>query len=205
MFDSIRLSFNQKARFVVAFDSRNSFITNKRAEIFGLKLGVEFGKKFGIGISGHVLYASKSHFYKTYPVLTPEGKPGTIEAQLKMFYIAYYAEYIFHDSEHWKFSVPLQLGIGRSNYAYTYNNEREVADKHLIIVYEPIVNGEYKLFRWLSITAEIGYRIMLINNPAVKENFNSPTYSAGISISYSEVCKICFPGSKVSNWLDSNK
>lgn len=202
MMDSIRLSFKQKARFVIGFDSRNSFISNERAEILGLKLGVEFGNKFGIGLSGHLMNETNSHFYKNYTVVSPTGSNEIVKAQLKLFYIAYYVEYIFYNSKHWKFSVPLQLGIGRSNYLYTYNNKEEAPDKHIVLIYEPIVATEYRIFKWLSVTGEIGYRVMLLNNPTVKENFNSPTYAVGIGISFSELCKIFFPESKLTKLMN---
>lgn len=199
MLDSIRLSFNQKWRFVVGVDSRNSFISNERAEILGLKLGVQFGKKIEIGISGHLMNGRNSHFYKNYAVTSPSNTTEIVKAQLKLFYVAYYAEYIFFNSKYWKFSVPLQLGMGRSSYLYSYNRKNVRTDRHLVLIYEPIIATEYKIFRWLSATAEVGYRIMLINNPAIKENFNSPTYSLGASISFTELYKRCFPGSKLAN------
>lgn len=202
MLDSIRLSFNQKWRFVVGVDSRNSFISNERAEILGLKAGVQFGKKIEIGISGHLMNGRNSHFYKNYAVTSPSNTTEIVKAQLKLFYIAYYAEYIFFNNKYWKFSVPLQLGIGRSSYVYTYNQRDTRSDKHLVLIYEPIISTEYKIFRWLSATAEIGYRIMLFNNPAIKENFNSPTYSLGVSISFTELYKICFPKSQFAKHLD---
>jgi hypothetical protein len=202
MMDSIQISFHQKARFVIGFDSRNSFISNERAEILGLKLGVEFGNKFGVGLSGHLLNENSSHFYKTYTVLSPAKTNETVKARLKLLYIAYYAEYIFYNSEYWKLSVPLQLGIGRSNYVYTYNNKETVADKHFVMIYEPIISVEYKIFKWLSATAEIGYRVMLLNNPAMKENFNSPTYDAGVSIAFAELYKIVYAKSKSAHNVD---
>ncbi len=190
MIDSIRLSFHQKAQFVIAFDSRNSFIGDNLADILGAKLGVEFGSKFSVGLSAHLMNEADSHFYKTFTVLSPDNTPVVVQAHLQLFYIAYYAEFVFHSSQYWKFSVPLQLGFGESNYLYSYNFLEKVNDRHLIITYEPIIAGEYKLIQWLSLTGEIGYRFLLIKNPAVPENFNSPTFSIGISIAYLELYKL---------------
>lgn len=203
MMDSIRLSFKQKPRFVIGFDSRNSFISNRRAEILGLKLGVEFGNKFGIGFSGHLLNQQNSHFYKKYLATSTIGQPDTVKANLQMFYVSYYIEYVFYNSKYWKLSVPLQLGAGKSSYLYNYTGRDIVSDKHFVLIYEPIVAVEYKIFRWLSATAEIGYRVMMVNNPAVKENFNSPTYSAGASLSFSELSKLFFPNSKLTKLLNN--
>lgn len=190
MMDSIRISFHQKAQFVIAFDSRNSFIGDNQADILGAKLGIEFGNKFSVGLSAHLMNEGDSHFYKNYTVLSPDNTPVTVQAHLQLFYIAYYAEYVFHSSEYWKFSVPLQLGFGESNYKYSYNFLDKVSGRHLIVTYEPIIAGEYKLIKWLSLTGEIGYRFLLIKNPAVPENFNSPTFSIGISIAYMELYKL---------------
>lgn len=193
MLDSIRLSFKQTARVVAGFDSRNSFISNTRAEVLGLKIGVQFGDKFAMGISGHLLNERTSHFYKNFTVTSPSGYTETVRAQLKLFYISYFAEYIFYDTKFWELSVPLQLGVGQSKYVYNYNNRDVVRNKHLIVVYEPLISIEHKILKWLSATAKIGYRIMLVNNPNVNENFNYPTYSVGARVSFTELYKMFFP------------
>ena len=52
-------------------------------------------------------------------------------------------------------------------------------NKKLIAIYEPVIGVKYLLLTWLGAEVDIGYRFMAINNPAIKQNFNSPTYSVG--------------------------
>ncbi len=200
--DSIKLSLHQKPSLNFGIDSRNSFIGNGLADILGAKLGVVFGNKFGIGLSGHLLNVDDSHFYKDYSVPASGNSAEMVQAHLQLFYMAVYAEYIFHKSKYWKFSVPLQLGWGESNYLYTLNNQEKINNRHSILLCEPIFASEYKINTWLSLTGEIGIRLMLLNNPAVMDNFNSPTFSIGLSVTYTQFCKQFFPDSQLSRWLD---
>jgi len=49
----------------------------------------------------------------------------------------------------------------------------------MVAIYEPVIGVKYLFFKWLGIEGDVGFRFMAINNPAIKQNFNSPTYSFG--------------------------
>jgi hypothetical protein len=200
--DSIKQSLHRQRGLNFDFDSRYSFIGSGVGDIIGVKLGVEFGDKFEVGLSGHLLDEVNAHFYKNYPVLHFGNTIETVKAHLQLFYMAAYAEYVFYRDAQWKFSVPVQLGMGESNYLYTYNGIEKVNNLHAIILLEPIISSEYSLNSWFSLTAQFGLRLMLLNNPAVEDNLNSPTFSLGFSITYTQACKTLFPNSQLTNWLN---
>jgi len=202
VFDSIKASFHQKPNLNFGIDSRSSFIGSTWSDILGAKFGVVFGKKFETGISGHLLNEEDSPVYKTYPVLTSANKIVDLQAQLQLFYMAPYAEYIFYNGKYWKLSVPVQLGFGESNFYYTYDFVQKVNNLHLVILCEPIFSAEYKFNAWFSLVGEVGLRFMLLNNPSVPQSMNSPTFSIGISLTYSQFIKRTFPDSKLAAWLN---
>ena len=53
LFDSIRTSLDYKPKFLVKFDTRNSFISNQYAKIHGIKVGLSFNKTTNIGVGYH--------------------------------------------------------------------------------------------------------------------------------------------------------
>ncbi len=199
--DTIQSNLHQKPSLVAGFDSRYSFIGSGIADIMGVKLGIEFGNKFYLGISGHELDEEDSPFYKAYTIPGSGYSPETVMAQLQIFYLAPYAQYVFYNSKHWRLSIPVQLGFGESNYLYTLNSIEKTNNMHALILLEPFLSCEYKINNWFSISSEFGLRLMLLNNPAVAENMNSPTFSLGISLDYSNMISALFPKSQIAGWL----
>lgn len=199
MADSLQQWFSKRPRLAFFFDSRNSFISDRRASIWGVKLGAEFGGKltFGAGYNQHTNNLTKTIF-------TPNAIGGIDEttAELRFAYVSFFARYMYYQSEHWKFSVtPVQIGIGRSRYDYDYNGLSYRVDKRTVLVYEMGISASYKIFRWLGVGADLGLRLMLRNNKAIPENFNSPIYSFYGIIYWGELFKIAFPDSKLAKRL----
>ena len=196
--DSLQAAVKEKPRFTFKFDTRNSFISNQRAEIFGFKLGVDFNKKIRIGGGLHTLNTA---LYKDKNLLSSEGIDTTVSMGLHFGYFAYYIEYVFYKTNRWEFSVPLQMGWGDSRYEYVFNGKKFVQDKKTIVVYESAVSGQYKFFKWLGVGADVGLRLMLRNNRAIPESFNSPIYAFKLLIWYGEIYKALFPNTKLAKYL----
>ncbi len=186
--DSIKASLKQKPKFTFRFDNRNSFISNKSAVINGFKVGVEFAHTLRLGAGYHRLV---SDFYKPQIIKSKSAVIDTIESELKLNYISNYIEYVFYKKNRWEFSCPLSIGIGNTRYEYLYNNTEFQRDKKIVVICETGVSGDYKLFSWIGIGMEAGYRLMLINNKAIDENFNSIIYVLKIKLFLSDLCKIC--------------
>lgn len=196
--DTIQASLQSKAKFTFKFDTRNSFIANSRAEIFGFKAGVEFGKRLRVGGGLNTLI---SNLYKDKYIANQNGFTDTISEKLSFNYWSYYVEYVYYKTKRWEFSVPLQIGIGDSRYEYIYEGKKTTENKKVVLLYEPSISAQYLIFNWLGLGTDIGIRFMLRNNRAIKENFNSPTYSFKVLIFYSEIYKGLFPHSKLAEKL----
>lgn len=171
-------------RLFLKLDTRNSFITNTRADIWGVKAGVRLAGKMKAGIGYSRLHTK---FQKNIFI-----GADTFPARLQFSYSVLYFEYVFYAANRWEFSVPLQLGAGNAFYRYSYNGKQLERDKHVIMLYEPSVSWQYKITRWFGIGGDIGYRLMLIKNKMIPENFNSPVYSFKAILYYEELYRMIF-------------
>jgi len=113
-----------------------------------------------------------------------------------------HVEYVFYKKNRWEFSLPLSIGIGNTRYEYLYNNTEFQRDKKIVVICETGVSGDYKLFSWLGIGMGAGYRLMIIDNKAIDENFNSIIYILKIKLFLSEIWRNvwCFVTVHKAHW-----
>jgi hypothetical protein len=192
--DTISKILHGKIFPTAGFDSRNSFISSNRAHIWGIKVGVDFSGRLqgGIGYNRHDKNLQKDIYFTN-----ETGVRDSTFARLHLSYFSFYIRYVYYKTKRWKFSImPYQLGFGNSRYRYEYNGRELVAGKRFVVLYEPGISVSYKIFQWLGVGADIGYRFMLRDNPAIPENFNSPTYAFNVQIYWGELFKMAFPESK---------
>ncbi|MEO5644171.1 MAG: hypothetical protein ABIQ40_04410 [Bacteroidia bacterium] len=192
--DTINKILHGKPFPTASFDSRNSFISSSRAHIWGIKIGVDFANRLqgGIGFNRHDKNLEKEVFFTN-----ESGVRESTKAQLRFSYFSFYVRYVYYNKGRWKFNVmPYQWGFGNSRYRYEIEGKKYISGKRFMVLYEPGISVSYKIFKWLGAGADIGYRFMLRGNPAIPENFNSPTYSFYTIIYWGELFKIAFPDSK---------
>jgi len=200
--DSLRASLERKGRFTFSFNSRNSFITNNTADIWGFMAGVCFDRKFAIGGGVNILI---SPIFKNETV---DEKP--VNAKLNFSYISYFIEYIFRVQKHWEIDIPLSMGAGTSSYSYSLAGSTVTQNSKFVMPVEPQVEVDYDFFRnhfgnyCFGLYVQAGYRYMLINNYSINENFNSPTYSYGILIFPFEIYSALFPRTGLAHLIETD-
>lgn len=186
LFDTIAASFQHKPKFEFKFDTRNSFITTQRAKIFGVKMGFEYNETVKLGIGYNQLNSTIS---KKKVILHGFQEFDTVQATLKFVYVSPYFEYVFHRNRKWEHTIPIQLGFGNSWYEYRDNGRKIRENYRPIILYEPAMTTQYKIVPWFGIGVGIGYRILLLNNKSINENFNSPIYVFRLKLFLGEIIK----------------
>ena len=192
--DSLMLSLQKPVRLQFKLDTRNSFIASRRAQITGIKIGADFGKTLRIG-GGFNFLNSNFTKEKNYP--SPLGV-DTILQKLKLRYMCYYIEYVFYRTPHWEFSVPVQFSVGAAWYNYTFKNVEGLRSrKHLVVLYEPTLSGQYKIFPWLGVGLDLGFRYALIKNKFIEEKLTSPIYVFKVLIYWGELYKKVFPNQPI--------
>ncbi len=185
--DSIKVCLTQKPKFSAKLDNRNSFVSNSSAMITGVKAGLEFDKRFIIGAGYNYLDSEIDKDF--YSVIS---KNDTVNAQLKLNYISVFAEYVFYDEKKYQLSIPIQIGAGISKYTYNLNGKTINYKSKPIILYETALLGHYKIIKWVAIGGGIGYRLMILDNPTIDQQFNSAIYIFKVKIFFADIYKDVF-------------
>ncbi len=182
-----------------SLDGRNSFVSSERASIWGIKAGVEYSDclQFGVGYNQHIHNLEKEIYFSD-----ASGIHDSAAGTLHLSYVSIYTRYVYYRTEHWKFSImPIQLGFGNSRYKYNQQGIDKTINQKAVVIYEPGISISYRFFFWLGVGADLGYRIMLRDNPAIPENFNSMIYSFYVIIYWGDLYKKAFPKSKLDKYL----
>jgi hypothetical protein len=176
--DSLRDVFKQKATPTAAWNTWRSFVTGKSVKIQDVRLGVAFGNNLSVGIGYHWLQRGFATTAKQYD--------NQYSGELRFRYLAPYVEYSYFRKGRWEASVDLQLGIGKS-WLETNNQERVGVGNMLL--YEASMGIEYKILKTVAVGGGYGYRIPLIGNKALGQNFTSPVYIFGVRLIFDEIYK----------------
>ncbi len=192
--DSLRKAMHGTIVPSFSFDSRNSFISTRRANIWGVKAGAEFGGKITFGLGWNKL---NDDLIKTIYYDRTDGRLDSAEGGLQFQYMSVHVQYVFFQDKRWKYSVtPFHLGIGNSFYSFTADDGQRRQGQRMMILYEWGISTSYKVMPWLGFGLDLGLRLALLRNKAIPENFNSPMYSLYMIVYWAEIFKTAFPESK---------
>jgi hypothetical protein len=191
--DTLSKAFHGKKSLDFGFDSRNSFIDNRRVGVQCLKMGVDFGKKITIGV-GYAWLNTNTPVYDKYSFHDSELKKDTfVTRRLSLQYVCGYINYIYYKSKRWEFSVPVQIGVGKLGYNYPYKGSTKRAEAGYCFLYAPEVNVKFTILKWLGAEGDVGYRFLFQDNHFIKNTFNSPLFSVGVFIIWNELALMTFP------------
>ncbi|HBX50160.1 MAG: hypothetical protein A2275_11700 [Bacteroidetes bacterium RIFOXYA12_FULL_35_11] len=192
--DSLKSFVSHKPRVAFRFDSKTTFISNSGVSIWGLNLGLDFNKKLKSGIG---FYFLRSRLHKNQLISREFLSDTTVNSRLFVYYGGIFAEYVFFQNKKWEMSFPLQVGFGNSWYRYDVSGRLYDRDKHFIALYEANISAQYKILWWLGVGAGIGYRLMIVNNKAIEENFNAPIYTIKTKFFFGDIYRKYFPKKKM--------
>jgi hypothetical protein len=115
---------------------------------------------------------------------------------LKFGYLCFYIDFVFYKTKRWQLSVPIQAGAGMAWYQRRiYYSLGEGDPKYLLLLYEPGITVQFKVFRWLGAGSDVAYRFTL-KSKKIGEHLNSPTYSLKLLIWFDQLYYELFPKSK---------
>lgn len=194
--DTLKAVFKNKSSLDLRLESRNSFITNDRALISGIRVGVAFSRKLRFG--GGLSWLSSELKQDNY-VLNEYNTIVNRPKYLKFGYICYYIDFVFYKTQRWQLSIPIQAGTGMSWFQSSTNyvvNGKE--PKYFMILYEPGITVQFKIFKWFGLGADIGYRFGYSSENFLHQKLNSPTYAFKISFWADQLFFELFPKSKIT-------
>ncbi len=177
--DSLRAVFRQRITPSFKFDTRNSFITGNTAKVYGIKAGINFGKRFSVGVG--------YNFIGTELQETIILNDKEVRADIQMNYIAPFVEYSFYQRGPWELSAPIQLGVGNSFLRVNDEQGSRVINRDKVVLYEPGMAFEFKILNLIGVGAGFGYRIMLKNNRGIEQQFTSPVYALRARLIFDEL------------------
>ena len=177
LFDSIRTSLDYKPKFLVKFDTRNSFISNQYAKIHGIKVGLSFNKTTNIGIGYHWM-----------PKRSIDLDPQNLnKIDLKFGYAIAFFEYNFYKSKRWSAEIPVQIGLGKAQYTDVDFGVTKASS--WIIIYEPAMTIEYKFLRYFGLGGGVGFRLAIKTDQQINESFSAPEYILRVKIYFGDIYK----------------
>ena len=177
LFDSIRTSLDYKPKFLVKFDTRNSFISNQYAKIHGIKVGLSFNKTTNIGLGYHWM-----------PKRSIDLDPQNLnKIDLKFGYAIAFFEYNFYKSKRWSAEIPVQIGLGKAQYTDVDFGVTKASS--WIIIYEPAMTIEYKFLRYFGLGGGVGFRLAIKTDQQINESFSAPEYILRVKIYFGDIYK----------------
>ena len=177
LFDSIRTSLDYKPKFLVKFDTRNSFISNQYAKIHGIKVGLSFNKTTNIGLGYHWM-----------PKRSIDPDPQNLnKIDLKFGYAIAFFEYNFYKSKRWSAEIPVQIGLGKAQYTDVDFGVTKASS--WIIIYEPAMTIEYKFLRYFGLGGGVGFRLAIKTDQQINESFSAPEYILRVKIYFGDIYK----------------
>lgn len=193
--DTIKSITHKKPSIDARLESRNSFITNYRAKISGVRLGVVFQKKLKVGIGYSWLDAD---IYERKPIVNYLGKTDTANHYLKLGYVAFYTDFVFHKTKRWQLSIPLQWGAGLTWKKYNDGQKEISTSKNYLLLYEPGISVQFKIFKWCGLGSDIAYRFAVDKEKGLFSRMNSPTYAFKFLVWIDQLYFMGFPNSKIT-------
>ncbi len=194
--DSAYLYRYKKVKFLLAIDTRNSFIhTDKKiaVNVNGFQIGLVYKDhhNFALGF---------------YSVLNTQSKQiqsdnlTKVNINLKIGYTTLFYEYIFLDTKRWEIGIPVEIGHG--NYQTTETDSAGKTVKSFADTTQKSINlfgagldVTFKVWTWLGVNAMGGYRLASGGN-LNGVNFNGVFYSVGMQIYFGQLYKMAKFGLK---------
>jgi len=195
LLDSFKVIIKSRASLDLRIESRYSFIDNNLASMLGVRIGVSFRRKLKLG--GGISWLNSDIRNSDYTI----SESNTIiytPKYLKLAYFSLYADLVFYKTKRWQVSVPLQTGFGASWFQSSYKYSIDKNRKYFLMLYEPGISTHLKIFKWLGLGVDVGYRFAIKNNNYVGAQFNSPTYAFKILFWADQLYYELFPKSKLS-------
>jgi hypothetical protein len=177
--EELRLALRENPKFEFKLDSRNAFISNTGVRVLGFKLGLNFADKLSFGLGYNQLWSQPSNQIRYEGV--------EYNADVNYYYFSPYLEYTFYQDRKWEFSIRVQFGLGESWYNFEQGNSNRITARQFVLSYEPAITVQYKFLQYFGVGAGVGYRLMIVPNSSIDEQFTSPVYIFKFKIFFQEI------------------
>jgi hypothetical protein len=172
--DSFKGVFEGKPSVTAKWDTWGTFVGGRTFNTQALKAGAEFNETLVLGFGYNWLSNG------VYKIVNVDGNSKLSEFELR--YFGPYAEFDFFKNGHWKGTLPIQLGFGKSFLKYSAaDGNRIKLNEGSVVLYEPAMSFSYDIANLFEVGAGFGYRIMLKNNNSIEQRLTSPNFVVRLS------------------------
>lgn len=170
----------------MSLDGKNSNIRDLKIKLFGLQAGYLYNKRTNVYIGFYSSYNKSNIIVENPTSITPKVDSNTVYENHQITYFNIGCEYYFYNSNKWRFSIPVALGLGVGNskrFQTSSTKTTILSDKSSGIM--PLdfgLTANYKITWWLWAGAGLGTRITF-----GASRYSAPYYSIGLSIRTGEI------------------
>lgn len=170
--------------FALNWDARNTFIKDKRVNIFGVNSGIVFGKKRNQITVGYY-WLNFNSYLKLLNFRRNNSKLVNLDYYTKtdLYFLSLMYWKNFIETRRWRVSMPVEVGIGATkNQGTDLLTDIQIWKRKDFFL--PIQTGLYvkwKATRWVGISVQGGYRYALIAQN-IQENYDGFYYSYGLEL-----------------------
>jgi hypothetical protein len=194
--DTLHEFFKHKYNIDARLESRYSFFNNQLISVTGIRLGVAFQRKLRIG--GGLSWL-KTDITNNFYQQNSQGKIDTVKKFMKFIYLCYYVDFVFYKTKRWQLSVPIQAGTGLSWFqtqkSYQFGDKDP---KYLLLLYEPGITVQYKVFKWAGLGTDVAYRFTLRYTRRPENKLTSPSVSFKLLFWFDQLFYELFPETKLA-------
>lgn len=167
--DSIRMSFKNKPNIILGMDKRNSYVVGVPVNIFGIRMGYDYGKLALLG----AFYSAST---------TKDGTDNTYDYMI----LGAICEYHWYKTHRFRIYQTIQTGIGTVDIKETDQLTQQIQYKtNMILPIETGVTGNIRFLKYFGLTAGIGVRTSLTPDTY----YTAPYYSYGIMVFTKDLVK----------------
>ena len=172
---------------MVQYDSRYSFVNGHFCTINGLKLGMEWRGRVRTGAA---VYFLSTGIPTRQPL--PDNAADDADADLRFRYLALYAECVILQNSRWSLSANMQTGFGTVYIRYL-NDSTGTYDRtprDFVMMVEPSVAAQMRLFRWASLGAGAGWRQPVLVATTIRRELSGPVFYLRANILLGPLMKV---------------
>ena len=184
----------KKWKVLVGLNARRSYFNNQKVKINGLRLGAQYKGVHRFGFGFYAL--SESIIINSVNVDAVDAANPT-NLRVSVGFSTLFYERVFYKVPKWEVALPIYLGSGKLRTEYINNlGNYKPLDKTSFSVLGLGIGVKYYIFTWLAPRVMFGYRFTYNTVPEIRNAFNTPFYTIGLSISIGELYKSIFKNEK---------
>lgn len=162
--DSLLIApFKEKKSITYGFNNRRTFLLNSSSTIYGLYMGIQYGKRLK-----HVITINSNGFWA--------GE----EQQVQLLYGGLAEEFTFLSLKRFDFISYIHAGLGIARYREMNSSGSYIISRELISPIELGIHGSFSVNSWLALNGGAGYRFVLLEEI---DQLDHIYYKIGLSLS----------------------